>query len=81
ATMSPYEILQPGGSVEHWNDETGAVWFKRMTDFYRKSVWINPTPETHWPWTQSIKIVRDLVDQRMYGMTVAGLESAMRELC
>jgi len=81
ATMSPYEILQPGGSVEHWNDETGAVWFRRMTDFYRKSVWINPTPETHWPWTQSIKIVRDLVDQRMYGMTVAGLESAMRELC
>ncbi len=81
ATMSPYEILQPGGSVEHWNDETGAVWFRRLTDFYRKSVWINPTPETHWPWTQSIKIVRDLVDQRMYGMTVAGLESAMRELC
>ncbi|MEO8102102.1 MAG: VWA domain-containing protein [Betaproteobacteria bacterium] len=81
ATMSPYEILQPGGSVEHWNDETGVIWLKRMTDFYRHSVWINPTPEAHWPWTQSIKIARELMEDRMYPMTVAGLEKAMRELC
>ena len=81
ATMSPYEILQPGGSVEHWNDETGAIWLKRMTNFYRHSVWINPTPESQWPWTQSIKIARELMENRMYPMTVAGLEKAMRELC
>lgn len=81
ATMSPYEILQPGGSVEHWNEETGAVWLKRLTDFYKKSVWINPTPEAHWPWTQSLKIARELMEDRMYPMTVAGLEDAMRELC
>ncbi len=81
ATMSPYEILQPGGSVEHWNPETGAIWLKRMTDFYRHSVWINPTPEAHWPWTQSIKIACELMEDRMYPMTVAGLEKAMRELC
>ena len=81
ATMSPYEILQPGGSVEHWNDETGAIWLKRMTNFYRHSVWINPTPESQWPWTQSIKIARELMEDRMYPMTVAGLEKAMRELC
>ena len=81
ATMSPYEILQPGGSVEHWNDETGAIWLKRMTDFYRHSVWINPTPESQWPWTQSIKIACELMEDRMYPMTVAGLEKAMRELC
>ena len=81
ATMSPYEILQPGGSVEHWNPETGVIWLKRMTDFYRHAVWINPTPETHWPWTQSIKIARELMEDRMYPMTVAGLEKAMRELC
>ncbi len=81
ATMSPYEILQPGGSVEHWNDETGANWLKRMTDCYRHSVWINPTPESQWPWTQSIKIARELMEDRMYPMTVAGLEKAMRELC
>src|SRR6187399_1907219 len=77
ATMSPYEILQPGGSVEHWNEETGANWLKRMTDFYRHSVWINPKPEAHWPWTQSIKIERELMEDRMYPMTVAGLEKAM----
>ena len=81
ASMSPYEILQPGGSVEHWNEETGAIWLKRMTDFYRNSVWINPTPESHWQWTQSIKLARELMEDRMYPMTVAGLENAMRELC
>ena len=52
-----------------------------MTDFYRHSVWINPTPEAQWPWTQSIKIVRELMENRMFPMTVAGLEKAMRELC
>ena len=80
ATMSPYEILQPGGSVEHWNDETGIVWLRRLTDLYRRAIWINPTPEAHWQWTQSIKIVRDLMEGRMYSMTVKGLEEGMKAL-
>jgi len=80
ATMSTYEILQPGGSVEHWNDEPGNTWLKRMTDFYRHAAWINPTPAEHWQWTQSIKITRELMDDRMYPMTAAGLESAMKAL-
>ena len=80
ATMSPYEILQPGGSVEHWNDETGMAWLKRLTDLYRRAIWINPTPEAHWQWTQSIKIARELMEDRMYPMTVKGLEEGMRAL-
>ena len=80
ATMSPYEILQPGGSVEHWNEETGIVWLKRLTDLYRRAIWINPTPEAHWQWTQSIKIARDLMEDRMYPMTVRGLEEGMKAL-
>ncbi len=80
ATMSPYEILQPGGSVEHWNEETGAIWLKRLTDLYRRAVWINPTPEAHWPWTQSIKIARQLMEERMFPMTLAGLDDAVKAL-
>ena len=80
ATMSPYEILQPGGSVEHWNDETGAIWLKRLTDLYRRAIWINPTPEAHWQWTQSIKMARELMADRMYPMTVKGLEEGMKAL-
>ncbi len=80
ATMSPYEILQPGGSVEHWNDETGAIWLKRLTAMYRRAVWINPTPESQWQWTQSIKIARELMEDRMYPMTLAGLDDAMKAL-
>ena len=80
ATMSPYEILQPGGSVEHWNDETGIVWLKRLTDLYRRAIWINPTPEAHWQWTQSIKIARELMEDRMFPMTVKGLEEGMKAL-
>jgi len=80
ATMSPYEILQPGGSVEHWNEETGVVWLKRLTDLYRRAIWINPTQESHWPWTQSIKMVRELMEDRMFPMTVKGLEDGMKAL-
>jgi uncharacterized protein len=80
ATMSPYEILQPGGSVEHWNEEAGAVWLKRLTDSWRKAVWINPTPEPHWQWTQSISMTRELMDERMFPMTVEGLDRAIKAL-
>jgi uncharacterized protein len=80
ATMSPYEILQPGGSVEHWNEETGRDWLARMTDTWKHAAWINPTPEEHWPWTQSIAITRELMEDRMYPMTLEGLDRAMRGL-
>jgi uncharacterized protein len=80
ASMSPYEISMPGGSVEHMNDEAGAVWMDRMTRTYAHSVWLNPVPEKHWDYTHSIGLVRNLMSDRMYGLTLEGLEAAMREL-
>jgi len=80
ATMSPYEILQPGGSIEYHNEEAGAVWLRRMLDVYPKAVWLNPEPEQLWPYRQSIGILRELTGDRMYPMTIDGLERAMRYL-
>ncbi|HUQ24095.1 MAG TPA: VWA domain-containing protein [Burkholderiales bacterium] len=80
ATMSPYEILQPGGSVEYFNEEPGAVWVKRITDVYQKCVWLNPEPEEIWSYRQSISIVKELMDGRMYPTTLQGLERAMKVL-
>ena len=80
ASMSPYEISVPGGSVEHMNEEPGAVWMKRVTDIYEHCVWLNPVPESHWGWTPSIKILRDAMSQRMYPLTLGGLDQAMKEL-
>jgi hypothetical protein len=80
ATMSPYEILQPGGSIEYHNEEAGAVWIRRMLDVYPKAIWLNPEPEQLWPYRQSIAILRELMGQRMYPMTIDGLERAMRYL-
>ena len=80
ATMSPYEILQPGGSIEYSNDEAGAVWMRRMLDVYPKAVWLNPEPEQLWPYRQSISVIRELMESRMYPITIEGLERAMRYL-
>jgi uncharacterized protein with von Willebrand factor type A (vWA) domain len=80
AAMSPYEIAYPGGSVEHHNEEAGAVWLKRMLDVYSRAVWINPTPEDRWPYYESIAMIRELLQERMYPLTLAGLEGAMRAL-
>jgi uncharacterized protein with von Willebrand factor type A (vWA) domain len=80
ATMSPYEILQPGGSIEYSNEEAGAVWIKRMLEIYHKAVWLNPEPEEMWPYRQSIGIMRELMGGRMYPTTIEGLERAMRYL-
>ena len=80
AAMSPYEILQAGGSVEHHNEEAGAVWLNRLLTVYRNAVWINPSPEAHWQWTHSTKILRELMGERMFPLTVQGMEDAMREL-
>jgi hypothetical protein len=80
ATMSPYEILQPGGSVEHNNPEAGAVWLQRFTQHFPKHVWINPEPEGLWQYRQSIALVRQLMGDRMYPLTLEGLTRAMRVL-
>jgi uncharacterized protein with von Willebrand factor type A (vWA) domain len=80
AAMSPYEITVAGGSVEHMNEEPGALWMKRVTQVYSHAVWLNPVPEADWDWTPSIKMVRDLMEGRMYGLTLDGLDRAMREL-
>jgi uncharacterized protein with von Willebrand factor type A (vWA) domain len=80
ATMSPYEVLQPGGSIEYSNDEAGAVWLKRMLEVYPRAVWLNPEPEEIWPYRQSIGILREIMGGRMYPTTIVGLERAMRAL-
>jgi len=80
ATMSPYEIVQPGGSVEYTNEEAGSVWIQRMLSVYPKAVWLNPEPEEVWPYRQSIGIIREIMNERMFPMTVDGLERAMRLL-
>ena len=80
ATMSPYEILQPGGSVEYNNEEPGAEWLQRLTHAFPKFAWINPEPQGVWQYRQSIAIVQQLMSQRMFPLTLAGLEAAMRLL-
>ena len=80
ATMSPYEILQPGGSVEYSNEEAGAVWLQRMLDTWPRAVWLNPEPERLWDYRHSIELVRTIFNSRMFPLTLSGLESAMREL-
>ncbi|MET0336788.1 MAG: VWA domain-containing protein [Caulobacter sp.] len=80
ATMSPYEITYPGGSVEHWNEEPCAMWIDRVTQIYESAVWLNPTPERHWDYTQSIGVMKQLMNDRMYPLTLEGLDKAMREL-
>ncbi len=80
AAMSPYEVTHPGGSVEHFNEESGAVWLHRFSNTYPASVWLNPVPQQQWGYSQSTKIIRELMNDRMYPLTLAGLDDAMREL-
>ena len=80
ASMSPYEISYPGGSVEHFNEEAGAAWLQRLTNTYPAAAWLNPVPEEHWGYTQSIRLMKDLMQGRMYPLTLKGLDDAMREL-
>jgi uncharacterized protein with von Willebrand factor type A (vWA) domain len=79
ATMSPYEILQPGGSVEYNNEEAGALWLQRLAERFPKFAWLNPEPEGVWEYRQSISVIRQVLSNRMYPVTLAGLEKAMRE--
>jgi uncharacterized protein len=80
ASMSPYEIVQPGGSVEHWNAEPGEIWLGRLLATYPKAVWLNPVPERYWAGTQSIAMIRELMEGRMFPLTLDGLDRAMRRL-
>lgn len=80
ASMSPYEIMYPGGANEHWNPEAGEVWLRRALDQWQNAIWINPVPEKHWKYTHSISIIQEIMTQRMFPMTLQGLEAATREL-
>jgi uncharacterized protein with von Willebrand factor type A (vWA) domain len=78
--MSPYEITMPGGSVEHWNEEAGTVWIERLTGHYRRAAWLNPTPKQGWGHVRSITMINDLMEGRMFPLTVNGIDEMTREL-
>jgi uncharacterized protein len=80
ASMSPYEIMMPGGSVEHWNEEPGQAWMQRILDHFPKAVWLNPLPREQWGYTQSVGIMRQMVSGRMYPLNLEGIDQGMREL-
>ncbi|UUX50461.1 VWA domain-containing protein [Nisaea acidiphila] len=80
ASMSPYEIAMPGGSVEHMNQEAGGVWMQRLTGHFRRAAWLNPTPEKYWHYTQSVGMIRDLMEDRMFPLTLDGLDRAIKDL-
>ena len=80
ATMAPYEITNPGGSIEHWNEEAGALWMKRMVGVYDKLIWLNPVPEEHWEYSASVELTRSLVEDNMFPLTIRGLEESMAYL-
>ena len=80
ASMSPYEITYEGGSVEHWNEEAGALWLQRVTDIYESCLWLNPMAERYWEHTPSAQIIKQIFSDRMFPLTLEGLDHAMREL-
>jgi uncharacterized protein with von Willebrand factor type A (vWA) domain len=80
ASMSPYEITYEGGSVEHWNEEAGGLWLQRVTEIYENCVWLNPIAERYWEHTPSLQIVKQIFGERMFPLTLEGLDHAMREL-
>lgn len=80
ASMSPYELLMRGGSVEHMNPETGETWLRRLVEHFPKAAWLNPVPESRWDWTETIGAIRDIFGSRMFPLTLHGLERAMNDL-
>ncbi len=80
AMMAPYEVTHVGGSVEHWNDESGATWLKRVQETFDKVVWLNPVPDDQWGWSGSLKAIHEIMEDNMFPLTVNGLEDAMRQL-
>ena len=80
ASMSPYEVAYRGGANEHWNEEAGQVWLERARDQWAGNIWLNPLPETHWPYTQSIGMIRSIFEDAMFPLTLKGIEAGMRHL-
>ncbi|RMH49620.1 MAG: VWA domain-containing protein [Alphaproteobacteria bacterium] len=80
ASMSPYEIAFPGGANEHWNEEPGETWLRRARDQWPANLWLNPLPERYWSMTQSVAMIREIFEDRMFPLTLAGIEAAMKEL-
>ncbi len=80
ATMSPYEITYAGGSVEHWNEESGQVWAERLLRHFKKAIWLNPEPEQHWDFNQSVQITREIMENRMFPLTLKGLDAGVKRL-
>src|SRR5690606_10888927 len=80
ASMAPYEISHPGGSIEHWNEEAGAVWMQRIREKFNKVIWLNPLPEAYWGQGGSLGMTRQLLDDKMYPLTIEGLEAGMKYL-
>ena len=80
ATMSPYEVAYPGGSVEHWNEEPGEAWMGRVLDHFKSAIWLNPVPERHWEYTPSVQMLQQVMSNRMFPLTLGGLDRGMREL-
>jgi len=80
ATMSPYEIVYAGGSIEHWNEEPGAVWIRRLLNTYQKAIWLNPEPRERWDYTPSIKLTQEIMEDRMFPLTLSGLDEGIKAL-
>ena len=80
ATMGPYEIDYPGGSVEHWNEEPGRAWLQRITQHFKNVVWLNPQPKQHWHYYPSIGIIEHLMEKRMCPLTLEGISHAIKHL-
>ncbi|NND61112.1 MAG: VWA domain-containing protein [Gammaproteobacteria bacterium] len=80
AAMSPYEITVAGGSIEHWNEEPGTVWMGRILEHFPRAIWLNPEPQRYWPQTASTQIMRELLSDRMFPLTLDGLDDAVHEL-
>jgi len=80
ATMSPYEVEAPGGSVEHWNEEAGDVWMYRLLSHFKRAAWLNPQPGQRWPYYYSLQLLKRSMDNRMFPLTLEGIDDAMRAL-
>ena len=78
--MAPYELTNAGGSIEHWNKESGEDWLKKIHSYFHKTVWLNPVHEDHWDYTSTIRMINALMDQKMYPLTISGISGAVNHL-
>ena len=78
--MSPYEIVYPGGSIEHWNDKAGSYWVKKIVNYFDKVIWLNPENSANWGYSQSTKILQELINNSMFELNISGIEAGIKEL-